>query len=108
MRGMRYEQRETWRPPRYVALPVLPRRRSDEDRRLARSVALSYAAARSGGVCFARNCFTAAFAFSSAAPSFHSVMYSELGRSFAVSSEIGRGWASSLPASTKDGVLQFF
>ena len=57
-------------------------------------------------MCFARNCLIRTFAASSGAPSFHSVMNSELGSSFAVSSEIGRGCASSLPASTRHGVLQ--
>ena len=40
-----------------------------------------------------------------ASPVFHSRMSSPFGRSLASSSEIGRGWASSLPASTRHGVV---
>src|SRR5688572_25823230 len=58
------------------------------------------------GVCFARNCRTRGFAASSAAPVFQSGMYSTLGISFAISSDTGRGCASSLPARRRHGVRQ--
>jgi polyphosphate kinase len=58
------------------------------------------------GVCFDRNSTTRARADASAGPVFHSGMNSHLGSSFASSSEIANGWASSLPASTRQGVRQ--
>ena len=58
------------------------------------------------GVCFDRNSVTRARADVNASPVFHSRMNSHFGSSFASSSEIGSGCASSLPASTRHGVAQ--
>ena len=49
------------------------------------------------GVCCLKNASTFGLTASSAAPVFHSTMASLFGRSFAISSEIGYGCASSLP-----------
>src|SRR5262249_1153991 len=61
---------------------------------------------RLAGVCFVRNCLMRGLAASSAAPVFHSEMNSASGSNLATSSEIGYGCASSLPASTRQGVRQ--
>src|SRR5207244_9010836 len=60
------------------------------------------------GVCFARNSLTFAFAAVSAGSVFHSATNSQPEISFATSSEIGPGCASSLPASTRHGALIVF
>src|SRR5262249_14963342 len=58
------------------------------------------------GVCLDRNCLIPVFAAGTSAPVFHSTMNSAFGMSFATSSEIANGCASSLPASTRHGVRQ--